>query len=100
LSRSETIATSLEFANLFNRISKSNLPIFVDDYESCADYDFISEYAKENQILISTVQKKVPLTIANYNNSTENIIIKQKINGYKTMKHLIKHHNTDLAKVA
>lgn len=100
LSKSETIATALEFANMFNRISKSNLPIFVDDYESCADYDFISEYAKENQILISTVQKKVPLTIANYNDSSESLVIKQKIKGYKTMKHLIKRNNTDLAKVA
>ncbi|MCI8397678.1 MAG: hypothetical protein HFJ52_08810 [Clostridia bacterium] len=100
LSRSETIATALEFANMFNKISKSNLPIFIDDYESCADYDFINEYAKGNQILISTVQKKVPLTIANYNDNSESLVIKQKIKGYKTIKHLIKHHSTNLAKVA
>ena len=44
LSRSETVATALEFANMFNQISRGNFPIFIDDYESYADYDFIKEF--------------------------------------------------------
>ena len=56
LSRSETIATALEFANMFNKISGANFPIFIDDYESCADYDFISRYSKDTQLIIAKVK--------------------------------------------
>lgn len=100
LSRSETIATALEFANMFNKISKSNLPMFIDDYESCADYDFISQYSKNTQIITSKVIKKQPLKITDYNNKADFTVIKQKITGYKTKKHLSKNKYTKFAKVA
>ena len=103
LSRSETIATALEFANMFNKISKSNLPIFIDDYESCADYDFISQYAGNTQIITSTVHKRKPLVITDYNDKTKYTIIKQQIKGCKTLKRMHKNnnnHNTKLANVA
>ena len=57
LSRSETIATSIELCNMFNKISGVNLPLFIDDSESCADYDFTQEYSKDTQILIARVEK-------------------------------------------
>lgn len=85
LSRSETIATALEFANMFNKISRANFPIFIDDYESCADYDFISEYSKDTQLFISKVEKGHPLKIADYN-SDKATIIKPVISGFKTFK--------------
>lgn len=85
LSRSETIATSLEFANMFNQISRVNLPIFVDDYESCADYDFIKDYAKNTQVIVSKVEKGKSLKIADYNNSNNCTIIKPIITGAKTI---------------
>lgn len=85
LSRSETIATSLEFANMFNQISGANFPIFIDDYESCADYDFIKKYAKDTQVFISKVEKGTLLKIANSNNTSEFNIIKQSITGFKTI---------------
>lgn len=83
LSRSETIATSLEFANMFNQITGANFPIFVDDGESCADYDFISEYSKNTQIIISKVKKGNPLTISDYNSDTVTVI-KPVISKFKT----------------
>ena len=64
LSRSETIATSLEFANMFNQISRGYFPIFIDDYESCADYDFLNEYSGYSQLIISKVEKGTDLKIA------------------------------------
>lgn len=85
LSRSETIATALEFANMFNKISKVNLPIFIDDYESCADYDFTKEYAENTQLIISKVEKGNLLTISDAN-SDKCTIIKPVINKYRTMK--------------
>ena len=85
LSRSETIATALEFANMFNQISRANFPIFIDDYESCADYDFISEYSKDTQIIISKVEKGHPLTISDYN-SEKATIIKPIISGFRTFR--------------
>ncbi len=85
LSRSETIATALEFANMFNKISKTNFPIFIDDYESCADYDFIKEYAKDTQLFVSKVKKGNALKIADYN-SNECTIIKPVIKGCRTIK--------------
>ena len=66
LSRSETVATALEFANMFNKISRLNAPIFIDDYESCVDYDFISEYAKDTQIILAKVEKGKELEVKNY----------------------------------
>lgn len=64
LSRSETIATSLEFANMFNQISRGYFPIFIDDYESCVDYDFLNEYSGYSQLIISKVEKGTDLKIA------------------------------------
>ena len=57
LSRSETIATSLEISNMLNKISGVNLPLFVDDSESCADYNFIEDFSNDTQILIAKVEK-------------------------------------------
>ncbi len=85
LSRSETIATALEFANMFNKISNANFPIFIDDYESCTDYDFIKEYSKNTQIIVSKVEKGSNLKIADAN-SLKLKIIKTAIKGYKTVK--------------
>lgn len=85
LSRSETIATALEFANMFNQISGANFPIFIDDYESCADYDFINDYSKGTQIIISKVEKGHPLTISDYN-TNKATIIKPVISGVTTLK--------------
>ena len=69
LSRSETIATALEFANMFNKISRVNAPLFIDDYESCADYDFIKDYSQDTQIIISKVAKGKPLEITDLEES-------------------------------
>ncbi len=85
LSRSETIATALEFANMFNKISNTNFPVFIDDYESCADYDFIKEYSNGTQLLISKVEKGNALKIADYN-SNKCTVIKPAITKYKTIK--------------
>lgn len=85
LSRSETVATALEFANMFNKISKVNFPIFIDDYESCADYDFIKEYADNTQIIVSKVEKGHCLKIADYNNMNNYTEIKPIIKGYKSL---------------
>ena len=85
LSRSETIATALEFANMFNQISRANFPIFIDDYESCADYDFIKEYSNDTQIIISKVEKGHPLTISDYNTGKATVI-KPVISGFRTFK--------------
>jgi len=73
LSRSETIATALEFANMFNKIANTNFPIFIDDYESCADYDFIEQYANNTQLLISKVEKGTSLSITDYYNNADDI---------------------------
>lgn len=63
LSRSEMIATSLELCNMFNKISSVNVPLFIDDSESCADYDFTQEYSNDTQILIARVEKGQDLKI-------------------------------------
>lgn len=85
LSRSETIATALEFANMFNQIAKTKFPIFVDDMESCADYDFIKEYASNSQIIVSNVVKGSNLKIADYYNCENCTIIKPVITNAKTI---------------
>ena len=95
LSRSETIATALEFANMFNKISRVNFPIFIDDYESCADYDFTKEYSQDTQLIISKVEKGNLLKIAD-TNSDSMTIIKPLIKGFKTMNTLHKN-NTKIA---
>lgn len=84
LSRSETIATAIEFANMFNKISRVNLPLFIDDYESCADYNFVEEYSKDTQVIVSQVAKGHYLTIADAN-SNDSTIIKPMITGFRTM---------------
>ena len=67
LSRSEFIACSLEISNMLNKVSKVNFPLFIDDSESCADYDFASKYSKSTQLLISQVVKGKDLNIYDYN---------------------------------
>ena len=47
---------------MFNQISRGRFPIFIDDYESCVDYDFIDKYSN-NQLIISKVVKGKELTI-------------------------------------
>ena len=90
LSRSETIATALEFANMFNQITGANFPIFIDDYESCADYDFIKDYSKNTQIILSKVEKGHPLTISDYNSDTATVIkpVITKVRTIKTQKEI------------
>ncbi len=63
LSKSETIATALELSNMLNKVSGVNLPLFIDDSESCADYDFLNQYSKDTQILIAKVNKGAELQI-------------------------------------
>lgn len=73
LSRSETIATMLEIGNMLNKVANTNFPLFIDDSESCADFNFIEDYSKDTQILISRVQKSQDLTISNYNDKAMQI---------------------------
>lgn len=73
LSRSETIACSLELCNMLNKVAKTNLPLFIDDSESCADYNFLEDYASDTQVLISRVQKGQDLKITNYKNEAMQI---------------------------
>lgn len=69
LSRSETIATALELCNMINKVAKTNFPLFIDDSESCADYNFIEDYSNNTQILIARVEKGKELSISNYENN-------------------------------
>lgn len=66
LSKSETLATSVELRNMFNEISGSKIPLFIDDTESCADFDFIQTVSQNNQVIISKVEKAQELQITNY----------------------------------
>lgn len=84
LSKSETIATALEFANMFNQISRGHFPIFIDDYESCADYDFINEYSEYSQLIISKVEKGTDLKIADANSNKFTVIDSNTINTENT----------------
>ena len=97
LSRSETIATALEFANMFNKITSANFPIFIDDYESCADYNFIEKYSKDTQLIISKVEKGNKLKIADAN-SDKYTIIKPTISKCRTIN--IYKNNVALSKAA
>lgn len=98
LSRSETIATALEFANMFNKISRVNLPLFIDDYESCADYNFVKEYSKNTQVIVSQVAKGHNLTISDAN-SDNCTIIKPAITGFRRM-NIHKNNVADIQKAA
>ena len=69
ISRSETIATSLELCNMLNKVANTNFPLFIDDSESCADYNFIEDYSDDIQILIARVEKGKDLTISDYRTS-------------------------------
>ena len=99
LSRSETIATALEFANMFNNIARTNFPIFIDDYESCADYDFIKKYTNNTQIIVSNVVKGENLKITDYYNSEDCTIIKPVITNAKTIK-VYNKNTTAISKAA
>ena len=70
---------------MFNKISNANFPIFIDDYECCADYNFIKDYSCNTQLLVSKVVKGTSLKIADYN-SNQYTIIKPIIKGCRTMK--------------
>ena len=85
LSKSETIATALEFANMFNQIAKTNFPIFIDDMESCADYNFIKNYSNNSQLIVSNVVKGSNLKISDYYNSNNYTVIKPLITRVKTI---------------
>ena len=99
LSRSETIATGLEFANMFNQITGANFPIFIDDYESCADYDFINEYSKNTQVILSKVKKGEALTISDYK-GTNATVIKSVISRFKTFNVQNNNKTAEIQKVA
>lgn len=99
LSRSEIIATALEFANMFNQIAKTKFPIFVDDMESCADYDFIKVYASNSQIIVSNVVKGSNLKIEDYYNNEDCTIIKHVIANAKTI-NIYNKNNTAIPKAA
>ncbi len=99
LSRSEKFATALEFANMFNHIGRVNFPLFIDDYESYTDYNFIKEYGKDTQLLLAEVQKGQALKIADYNNAKDFKLLKPTIKGCKTMK-IVQRDNSVIKKVA
>lgn len=99
LSRSETIATALEFANMFNQIARTNFPIFIDDMESCADYDFIKDYSSNSQLIVSNVVKGSNLKIADYYNTDNCTIIKPVITNAKTF-NTYRKNNTAIQKAA
>ena len=70
LSRSETIATAIEIANMFNKISGVNIPLFIDDSESCQDFNFEQDYySKDTQIIIAKVCKGEKLKISDISNN-------------------------------
>lgn len=64
LSRSEKTAASLEIANMLNKITNLNAPLFIDDSESYPDFDFTSMY-NDTQILIAQVKKGRALKVTN-----------------------------------
>ena len=99
LSRSETIAAALEFSNMFNQIAKTNFPIFIDDMESCADYDFIKDYSNNSQLIVSNVVKGSKLKIADYYNTNDCTIIKPVIINATTF-NVHRINNTAIPRVA
>ena len=74
------------------------MPIFIDDYESCADYDFIGKYANDTQLITCTVNKGKALKISN-GTGDKYTVIKPKITSYKTLK-LYKNNNAEIPKAA
>ena len=74
LSKSETIATSIELSNMFNKISGVNLPLFIDDSESCADYNFTQDYSLDSQVIIAKVSKGQELEIKEYSLESESYL--------------------------
>lgn len=73
LSRSEFIDASLELSNMLNKISKSNIPLFIDDSESCVDFDFIEKYSNDTQVLIAKVEKGQDLQILDNSNYSQEL---------------------------
>lgn len=74
LSRSETIATAIEIANMFNKMSGVNIPLFIDDSESCQDFNFEQDYySKDTQIIIAKVRKGENLKISDNLNKVNQI---------------------------
>ena len=64
ISQAESIATSIELRNMFNKISGANIPIFIDNNENCTDFDFIQDLTgTDTQILIAEARKGQKLTI-------------------------------------
>ena len=64
ISQAESIATSIELRNMFNKISGANIPIFIDNNENCTDFDFIQELTgTDTQIVIAEARKGQKLTI-------------------------------------
>lgn len=84
---------------MFNQISNLKLPIFIDDYESCADYDFIKDYSNNTQLIVSKVEKGSLLKIADYNNMKNCTVIKPTISGARTLKEK-KKHKAEIKKAA
>ena len=83
---------------MFNKITGANFPIFIDDYESCADYDFIKEYSKDTQVIIAKVEKGNLLKIADANSDMVTII-KPIIKGFKTINTLRKNNTKIVAEL-
>lgn len=64
VSQAESIATSIELRNMFNKISGANIPIFIDNNENCTDFDFIQDLTgTDTQIVIAEARKGQKLTI-------------------------------------
>ncbi len=51
---------------MLNKISGVKLPLFVDDSESCADYNFIEDFSNDIKIFIAKVEKGQSLEIIDY----------------------------------
>ena len=66
-SGAEYIATSLELRNMFNEISKINLPLFIDDNERAVDFNFIEDYSINSQVIIAEAKKGQKLKIEGKN---------------------------------
>ena len=77
LSRSEQVAASLEIANMLNKVTNLNSPLFIDDSESYPDFDFINEYKEDTQVFIAQVIKGHNLVITNNKEQFEELNTKQ-----------------------
>ena len=72
--------------------------MFIDDYESYADYDFIKYYSN-TQIIIAKVEKGNLLKITDYNNTDNCTVIKPVIKDCRTI-NTCTDVTTDIQKVA